>query len=103
MQPFLPTPEPDDWEASATKMVSGTAMASKANKIRIRIWNPHEQLRDRDRSLGDYCTAGRLIPACLHIVHIARTKNAMVTVAVSATTQPRTTPDGSRSVSRAAR
>ena len=40
VQPSLPAPEPDDWDASATMTVKGTAMASKPNSNRIRIGTP---------------------------------------------------------------
>jgi pimeloyl-ACP methyl ester carboxylesterase len=40
VQPNLPAPEPDDWDASATMTVKGTAMASKPSSNRIRIGTP---------------------------------------------------------------
>jgi pimeloyl-ACP methyl ester carboxylesterase len=40
VQPNLPAPEPDDWDASATMTVRGTAMASKPSSNRIRIGTP---------------------------------------------------------------
>ena len=60
--------------------VSGTAMASKPNRNSIRIGTP-TSLCATIWSLRAYRTAGGLIPARRPIIHIARTKNAMVTVA----------------------